>query len=161
MESRKLKQHALNDCEARIVECQLHGGCGLSFMFKEKDYHEEHLCIHRKIECMWKSLGCTEVIGPSATRAYHERSMCKFRAIKCPNDCGIPEFVRASPMLLKTHTFQPVKFYDVHVEKLCLARQISCLNGCGTERRVIEMHDHCSYEWGQCPRRKVHCRYGT
>ncbi|OQR88190.1 hypothetical protein ACHHYP_07271 [Achlya hypogyna] len=143
MRGLELKKHKKRGCPKRLVECQLHGGCGEIHVAEDTAFHIDSLCVRRKRPCHWAIHGCDAVIGPPEVRLVHEETTCPYRIVACRNGCGVTNLLFA--------------FLDQHLTWDCPLEMKSCSLGCGARMEAQYLFGHEEPHCGLCPRRTTRC----
>ena len=132
-----LAKHLAQECPRRLILCPL--GCGIRTRAEDMDHHVNTEC---KLPCKWQ---CGAVIGPKDRRDVHEQWVCPLRIVECEFSCGIDGLRE--------------KDRPAHQNSVCPKRVLACNLGCGLKLPAEDMPRHQTGEAGDCPRRRLRCRF--
>lgn len=134
--ARLLELHTTLECPERTVHCL---NCKGGVKAKEAKRHKETTCPMRMVPC--RNPGCSKELH-LGEREEHERKMCKFKLVVCPQGCG--ELVAAI-------------YTGRHSMLACSWRYSNCPLGCGANMRHKLLQEHMEND---CVRRFAGGSYG-
>ena len=134
--ARMLDLHTTLECPERMVHCI---NCKGGIISRESKRHKETTCPMRAVPC--RNPGCTKELH-LGDREEHERKVCKFKLVVCPQGCG--ELIAAI-------------YTGRHMMLACSWRYSNCPLGCGANMRHKQLQEHMEQD---CVRRFAQGSYG-